>query len=210
MNTMSDQVDQLIPALVKVQRSELSAFKDGHNSHRKYGYATINSFLDSVRGILAENEIVLSQVIQQGSPDPMLVTLLIHASGQWIRSEMPLVGAHKQGAQDIGSMITYMRRYSIAAILGVTTNEEQDDDGAKAQEKHEHEKNRANQTIDAKEAKLLQERFEKLDANFQQYLLKELSKDHGKTITSLYEVNLETKEKVAHAIARRESVIKVR
>ena len=59
---------------------------------------------------------------------PVMVTTLLHTSGQWIAGAFPLV-AVKPDPQAMGSAITYMRRYSLAAMVGVLT---EDDDGEAA------------------------------------------------------------------------------
>ena len=56
-----------------------------------------------------------------------LETTLLHTSGQWIKSEYPLL----QGtAQQTGSSLTYARRYSLSSIAGIAADE--DDDGTSA------------------------------------------------------------------------------
>jgi hypothetical protein len=60
----------------------------------------------------------------------MLVTTLVHASGQWIKGEMPII-TNKMDPQGLGSAITYYRRYSLAAMIGVAPDD--DDDAELAQ-----------------------------------------------------------------------------
>lgn len=59
-----------------------------------------------------------------------LYTLLIHSSGQWIESRVRLV-PKQANEQSIGSSVTYFRRYAYAALVGVVT-EDEDDDGEMA------------------------------------------------------------------------------
>jgi hypothetical protein len=59
----------------------------------------------------------------------MLITTLVHASGQWMNSELPLL-LSKQDSQGIGAAMTYLRRYSISALVGVVCDH--DDDGEAA------------------------------------------------------------------------------
>jgi hypothetical protein len=54
-----------------------------------------------------------------------LTTILAHESGEWISQEMSLP-VSKVDAQGAGSAITYMRRYALAAVVGVV---QADDDG---------------------------------------------------------------------------------
>jgi hypothetical protein len=58
---------------------------------------------------------------------PVLRTTLLHKSGQWIASEVPLMVGEKSTMQTLGSAITYARRYGLAAMVGVVADE--DDDG---------------------------------------------------------------------------------
>jgi hypothetical protein len=59
---------------------------------------------------------------------PTLITTLLHESGQWIEGEQPIM-AKSDTPQDLGSGITYARRYGLAAIVGVV---QVDDDGESA------------------------------------------------------------------------------
>jgi len=54
-----------------------------------------------------------------------LITMLLHASGQWIKSCLPII-AQKPDAQALGAAITYMRRFSLSAMVGICP---EDDDG---------------------------------------------------------------------------------
>lgn len=57
----------------------------------------------------------------------MLDTILMHASGQYISSQMK-TRADEMDVKSIGSAITYLRRYAFAAIIGLVADE--DDDGS--------------------------------------------------------------------------------
>ena len=64
----------------------------------------------------------------------MLVTTLWHSSGQWISSEYPLPSSGRP--QEIGSAITYARRYSLSAIVGNSADEDDDAEGAETAKQH--------------------------------------------------------------------------
>lgn len=59
----------------------------------------------------------------------VLVTRLTHASGQWFESLYPLPS--NGGPQQLGSAITYARRYALAAMLSVVADEDDDGEVAK-------------------------------------------------------------------------------
>ena len=51
----------------------------------------------------------------------------MHTSGEWIETDPLGLKAEKQTAQGTGSAVTYGRRYSLSAALGISS--EDDDDG---------------------------------------------------------------------------------
>jgi hypothetical protein len=123
---MSEQVNELAAALAKAQAVMPGAKKDQINPHFKSRFADLASVWDACRAPLAENGL---SVVQALEPAPegalMLVSTLLHTSGQWINSTvlMPLAKPDPQG---YGSAITYARRYALAALVGVAP---EDDDG---------------------------------------------------------------------------------
>ena len=58
----------------------------------------------------------------------MLTTLLMHSSGEFIGSYMTAKPA-QENPQVLGSMLTYLRRYALASVVGVVSD---DDDGEAA------------------------------------------------------------------------------
>lgn len=126
---MSAQVDSILAALAKAQGKIQPASKDKANPFFKSKYADLSSVWDACRDVLSQNGISVVQFPQSRADGLYLVSILGHSSGQWIKSEvlMPLA---KHDPQTIGSTITYFRRYSLAALVGVAP---EDDDGEKAQ-----------------------------------------------------------------------------
>jgi hypothetical protein len=122
----SESISKIAPALLQAQKAISFAVKDAHNPHLKNQYAGLPAVIDAVKGPLNDAGIIFIQ-----SPAPSddgklhLTTRLIHESGEWIESTAvtPLQKADPQG---VGSAITYMRRYSLAAITGLYQD---DDDG---------------------------------------------------------------------------------
>jgi hypothetical protein len=104
------------------------AQKDGLNPHFKSHYASLDSCWEAARDSLGANELSVTQFIQDVDGKMYLHTILGHSSGQYIESRMALV-PEKPGAQGLGSLISYMRRYSFAALLGLT---QRDDDAEEA------------------------------------------------------------------------------
>lgn len=121
----SETINDLAQALSKAQSEMESAKKDAANPHFRSSYATLASVWDAIRGPLSKHGLSVVQTIEQSEHSAHLTTTLLHASGQWLSSTMPLL-ISKQDMQGLGSAITYARRYSLAAICGIA----QDDDDA--------------------------------------------------------------------------------
>lgn len=122
----SDSISKIAPALLAAQKAITFASKDATNPHFKNKYADLPAVIDAVKGPLNEAGIFFIQ-----SPSPSddgklhLTTRLIHESGEWIE-DTAVTPLQKSDPQGVGSAITYMRRYSLAAITGLYQD---DDDG---------------------------------------------------------------------------------
>lgn len=125
----SPEIDKLAAALVKVQASVSTVKKDASNPFYKSNYATLDAVWDAVRKPLTDNGLAVVQMpgvfVAEGNV-ASLETILLHSSGQWISlvGQAPVSKADPQG---VGSVITYLRRYGLAAVTSVVPDE--DDDG---------------------------------------------------------------------------------
>jgi len=126
----SEQINELSTALAKAQGTIASAKKDRENPFFKSSYADLASVWDACRKPLSDNGLSVVQTTDITDKGVFLVTMLAHASGQWISGILPIRPV-KDDPQGMGSAITYMRRYALAAIAGVAP-EEHDDDGNEA------------------------------------------------------------------------------
>lgn len=123
----SEAIDQLIPAIIAVQKEIGSIAKNAENPFFHSNYTTLDKIMKELRPFLSQNNLALVQTMGLSeSGDVGLTTSLIHISGQWIRGTL-VVRPEKKTPQGDGSAITYARRYSISAMFGLTPDE--DDDG---------------------------------------------------------------------------------
>lgn len=117
---------ELATALCKAQSQIKGAIKDSKNPHFNSDYADLESVWDACRDALHSNGL---SVVQVGADAPeghiAIKTMLLHNSGQYIEGTMTLPMV-KRDPQAAGSAITYARRYSLAAMVGVV---QVDDDG---------------------------------------------------------------------------------
>ena len=125
--TMSASIEALAVALSKAQAAIENVEKDTQGYG--YKYATLASCLEAIKKPLADNGLSIIQPISQSKDGKStLVTMLIHSSGQWIKSILNIEVAaikNKDGRattnelQQFGAATTYMRRYALSAMIGL-------------------------------------------------------------------------------------------
>lgn len=129
--TMTTAQDQIGSALAKAQAMVRKARKNAKNPHLRNDYADLESVIDATRGALAENGLALVQSPQIGDGLAGVRWVLVHSSGQWMSGETMHATPPSKGlrpAQGDGVSISYARRYTLSALLGVATGD--DSDGA--------------------------------------------------------------------------------
>lgn len=123
----SESMTALIGALVKFQRVVKNPKMDEEVTYsgRKFKYASLTSVVDTVRQPLTENDLCFTQALEHYDTGVIaLTTVLMHGSGEWISSTVPIQA--EKGSQAFGAALTYMKRYSLCAILGVSAEEDTD------------------------------------------------------------------------------------
>jgi len=120
----SDSIGSLAKALCIVQSQLEGARKDSKNTFLKSSYADLSSVWDACRDLLHKNELAVVQTssVIEGR-DLVVVTTLMHSSGEWIRGQLA-VPLTKQDPQGIGSAFTYARRYALSAIVGISPEDD--------------------------------------------------------------------------------------
>lgn len=136
----SEKIDELAAALAGFQKIVGSPKKSAENpAFKREGkslkYADLDAIIKVITPALSENG--LSQMQFTSSDIEMKTvtvnTMLLHSSGQFMISDdlvLPAENFGKFNAQTIGSSITYGRRYSLSAMLGIAS---EDDDDANTQ-----------------------------------------------------------------------------
>lgn len=130
---MSEQVAELFTALNKFQ-SELETVAKTKTSGKAgdkfaFGYAELGDYIEAAQPIIKDCGLAVTQVMGIKDGHSILITMLTHTSGQWLRGEYTLEAVGMKGvsrAQDMGAAITYARRYCYAAILGMASEDNED------------------------------------------------------------------------------------
>ena len=125
----SAEINELATALSKFQGELMGAKKKSDNPFFRSKYADLAEIWKTVSEPLAKHGLAVIQTMDcDESETPIIVTTLTHTSGQYISGRLKVTGG-KKDPQGIGSAITYGRRYSLSAILGVY---QEDDDAESA------------------------------------------------------------------------------
>lgn len=135
----SDELKNLAKALAKFQADIKDPARDKDNPYFKSKYVALDGLLDAVRPVLAANGLSFIQSPVSNGQDMGVATLLMHDSGEWIESDPFMLHAVKNDPQAGGSAITYARRYSLSAVLGVAWDD--DDDANMATKGHQSRSN---------------------------------------------------------------------
>jgi hypothetical protein len=125
----SENINELAAALAKAQGLMTAAAMDKTNTHFKTKYATLSSVLEAIRKPLTDNGIAVTQTTELRDGAFCLVTRLAHSSGQWLAGEYLLPA--NVSPQQLGSALTYARRYSLSAIACIAADEDDDAEGAR-------------------------------------------------------------------------------
>ena len=145
----SESITKLASALCKVQSEIVDATKDKSGDRGKYKYADLGQLLNLIRPVITKYGLSVSQFPCEAvdSDSVAVETVLMHESGEWISNKFSMK-LHKivtkdgrdvtNAPQAAGSVITYARRYALAAVIGIT---QEDDD---AQQNREQKLKKAN------------------------------------------------------------------
>lgn len=140
MTLQSDDITKIAAAMVSVQAEIGPAIKGKANPFFKSKYADLSEVWDACRDALQSNEIAVIQGARVVDGKACMETKLVHTSGQWFSSLWEMMPA-KADPQSMGSAITYMRRYSLSAMVGILA--EDDDGNAASRAPADMERNRA-------------------------------------------------------------------
>lgn len=103
---------------------------------RSYQYADLNDILKITQPVLKKHGLGVTQIIKTDTDGvTWLTTRLFHVHGAFIESDLVLPLGGQAKAQEIGSAVTYMRRYAYTALLGIVSDD--DDDGSSASDQHQ-------------------------------------------------------------------------
>lgn len=123
----SESIKNIAKALAAFQAEVKNPANTETNPFFNSKYAPLNDILNLVRPLLSKHGLSVLQSPSGDGQNITVTTLITHESGEWIESDPLTLKADKATAQGAGSAITYARRYALSAMLGISS--EDDDDG---------------------------------------------------------------------------------
>ena len=125
--THSESTANIAAALAAAQGELTPVAFDRDNPFYHSRYATLTALREAMRPVFARHGL---SVVQGAAENGGIETTILHSSGEWITSDgLPMKPA-KDDPQGIGSLITYARRYGLAAAVGLVADEDDDGNGA--------------------------------------------------------------------------------
>lgn len=123
----SESIAELAKALATAQGEMKNAKLNKVNPHFKSRYADLAEIRDTVTPALTRHGLSVAQGTDMTESGLVVVTRLMHLSGQWIESRYPIAIDKPQA---MGSAYTYAKRYSLAAICNIAADEDDDANAA--------------------------------------------------------------------------------
>jgi len=126
----SESIVELAKALSLFQGEVKQPLKDKANPFFKSKYVPLENVVEAITEIAPKHGLSFIQYPINQDNKVGVVTILMHSSGEYIQTEPIFTTPAKNDAQATGSVITYLKRYSLSAVFGITSDE--DDDGNSA------------------------------------------------------------------------------
>lgn len=138
MHQSSERIGTIAAALARAQAELMNPEKTltavirspfPQEDDRTFRYASLASGLDIIRKTLSQQEIATIQTtrIEQITGQIHLTTLLAHASGEWISSDLPVCASKDvEAPHRMGAALTYARRYALFALVGIAGEDDLD------------------------------------------------------------------------------------
>ena len=127
----SDSIVELSKALAKFQANVKQPMKDKDNPFFRSKYVPLENVVEAITQEAPKHGLSFVQwALNDDTGRVGVATMLMHESGEFIEFDPVHMKADKETAQGAGALISYLKRYSLSAVFGITSD--QDDDGNSA------------------------------------------------------------------------------
>lgn len=122
----SSETDLINTAIAKAQGEMNMASETGANPHFNSSFATLKDLIEAYRKAFAKYGISVNQSADFKSDRGWVITTRLGHGNQWIVGDYPLI-SDKPNIQGMGSGTSYAKRYALALMLNIATQDEDDD-----------------------------------------------------------------------------------
>lgn len=127
----SESILKISKALIEFRKDVKQPMKDADNPYFKSKYVPLENVVEAIDEVAPSKGLAFTQwALNDEQGRVGVATLLLHDSGEFIEYDPVFMNADKNTPQGAGSLITYLKRYTLSAIFGITSDE--DDDGNQA------------------------------------------------------------------------------
>jgi len=126
----SESIASLSKALVLASSEFKPVTMNSTNPFYKSKYADLGAVIETAKPILKNHGLAVSQLVEGENGQVGITTMLLHESGEWLSSFVTIPVTGQNVAQEAGKAVTYLRRYALAAILGLYADEDTDGEGS--------------------------------------------------------------------------------
>lgn len=204
----SESIVNISKAIVDFQKEVKDPKREANNPFFKSKYVTIDKLFASVRPLLVKHGLSYIQAPTSDDHGRIgCVTTLLHESGEFIEGDMFVMTLSKNDPQGAGSAITYARRYSLSAMLGVAWDDDDDGNVATDPERVEQEAKQKKATRQApkenskvKEIGLAVAKIAK-EKNIPSNIIHAMTANYG--CTKFIELNEQQAQKILDEVAKR-------
>lgn len=134
----SESIAELSKALAQFQKEVKQPAKDKVNPFLKSKYVPLENVVEAIMDVAPKYGLSFTQwALNDDSGKVGVTTLLLHESGEYIQYDPIFMIAEKNTPQGLGSLITYLKRYTLSAIFGITSDDDDDAIGANNNDKND-------------------------------------------------------------------------
>lgn len=143
----SESIGSLAKALSLFQGEVKQPLKDKANPFFKSKYVPLENVVEAITEIAHKHGLSFIQYPINQDNKVGVVTVLMHSSGEYIQTEPVFTTPAKNDAQATGSVITYLKRYSLSAVFGITSDEDDDGNSASTVKEQPKTQNQTNNSL---------------------------------------------------------------
>lgn len=182
----SESIKELATALAKAQGEMKGAIKDASNPFFKSKYADLASVVEAIRAAFSKYGLSYSQGSEPSEKNEVRVeTIIMHSSGEWLSNGILSLPVSKADAQGFGSALTYARRYSLSAAVGVAPEDDDGNAAAGTKDKHGMGQIKPSDGVEGRVSKERKEALERVYSSIVDYLDADVPQDAVKAAESL-------------------------